>query len=482
MASGVEVTRVPPHNIDAERSVLGSMLIDEHAVPAAVELLSPEHFYVDAHRRIFAAMCSLFESDQTIDLVTLCAQLEAEGALEAVGGKTYVASLLAATPSSATIESHARIVREKAILRSLIAAANQIVARSYEEQGDVDEYLDEVETLIYDIAEKKIQGQVYRIEDLVEEALERAEVLALSKGGVTGIPTGFRDLDINTGGLQPGELIIIAARPSQGKTALALNILTNAALHPKAYPVALFSLEMSREQITQRVLCSEARVNLHAMRHGMLSPSAFRSLEREAARIRKAPFYIDDTPGLTILELRAKARRLKAKYNVQLIAVDYIQLMQGRRRSESRQQEIAEISRGLKLLAKELSIPVLAMAQLSRKVEDRQERNPFARPQLSDLRESGALEQDADVCAFIHHPWNVGASAFEDAEGEDESLEGAGAGGAGVGRTRSRRVPRLGEAELIVAKQRNGPTCVIKLTFHKEYARFDDYSPRVGEP
>ncbi|HEM46100.1 MAG TPA: hypothetical protein ENO23_03550, partial [Alphaproteobacteria bacterium] len=236
--------------------------------------------------------------------------------------------------------------------------------------------------------------------------------------------------------------------------------------------------EMSREQITQRVLCSEARVNLHGMRHGMLSPSAFKSLEREADRVRKAPIYIDDAANITILELRAKARRLKAKYNVQLVAVDYIQLMQGRRRAESRQQEIAEISRGLKLLAKELSVPVLAMAQLSRKVEDRQERNPFAKPQLSDLRESGALEQDADVCAFIHHPWNVGAGAGERQMAEDEASDDSAPGR--MGRSGSSH-GKLGEAELIVAKQRNGPTCVIKLTFHKEYARFDDYSPRIEE-
>lgn len=438
--------KVPPQNLEAESSVLGGVLLDNEAINQVLEVLRPEDFYRESHRKVFRAMIELSDRSEPVDLITLSDCLKSRGDLDAVGGTAYLASLADFVPTAANISHYARIVREKSILRSLITTATDIATRGYEEQGNVEEFLDSAEKVIFDISEKKIKASFVAVGDMIKDTLKTVEKLYERKEMVTGVPTGYDDLDKLTAGLQPAELIIVAGRPGMGKTAFALNIAANAAFG--GVGVALFSLEMAREQLVLRMLCSEARVNSSKVRSGYLGERDFPQLAKAAGRLHDAPIYIDDTPAISVLELRAKARRLvrdRAK-KIGLIVVDYLQLMRGMGMASNREQEISEISRSLKALAKELSVPVIALSQLNRRVEDRGDR----RPMMSDLRESGAIEQDSDVIMFIYRDEVYNKS--------DDSKKGL--------------------AEIIVAKQRNGPIDTINLTFLNEYTRFENYTER----
>jgi replicative DNA helicase len=437
--------RVPPQNLEAESSVLGGILLDNEAINRVLEILAPEDFYRESHRKIFRAMVELSDRSEPVDLITLSDLLKSRGELELVGGAAYLASLADAVPTAANIAHYARIVREKAILRQLISAATEIATRGFEEQGDVDQFLDAAEKLIFDISEKKVKSSFVAIGDMIKDSLKTVEKLYERKELVTGVPTGFKDLDKLTAGLQPSDLIIVAGRPSMGKTAFCLNMATYAAF--AGFGVAIFSLEMAKEQLVLRMLCSEARVDNSKVRAGYLGERDFPKLANAAARLHEAPIYIDDTPAISVLELRAKARRLvrDRSKRVGLIVVDYLQLMRGMGQAANREQEISEISRSLKALAKELAVPVVAISQLNRRVEERGDK----RPMMADLRESGAIEQDADVIAFIYR---------------DEVY--------------NPKSPDKGVAEVIVAKQRNGPTDTVRLAFLSEFTRFEDLSER----
>jgi replicative DNA helicase len=438
--------KVPPQNLEAEASVLGGILLENEAINRVLEILAPADFYRESHRKIFRAMMELSDRNEPADLITLSEILKAKGELEAVGGSTYLASLADQVPTAANIAHYARIIREKAILRQLINSATDIATRGFEEQGNVDEFLDAAERVIFDIAEKKIKSAFVSIGDMIKDTLKAVERLYERKELVTGVPTGFKDLDKLTAGLQPSELIIVAGRPSMGKTALALNIATYASLNA-GIGVAIFSLEMAREQLVLRMLCSEARVDNSKVRAGYLGERDFPKLANAAGRLHEALIYIDDTPAISVLELRAKTRRLirDREKKLGLVIVDYLQLMRGMGAASNREQEISEISRSLKALAKELRVPVIALSQLNRRVEDRGDR----RPMMADLRESGAIEQDADVIAFIYR---------------DEVY--------------NQKSQDKGIAEVIVAKQRNGPIDTVRLAFLNEYTRFEDLAAR----
>lgn len=440
----ISLEKVPPQNLEAEMSVLGAMIMKEEAIDQALEFLEGESFYHGAHQKIFSAILDLYDKGKAVDLVILTEGLRKQKNLEGVGGAAYLTSLMNSVPTAANVEYYARIVQEKAILRRLINTATQIVTESYSDRQEVDLFLDKVESSIFNISQRRIRQDFVRLGELVHDSIELAETLTQKKQLVTGLPTGFIDLDTLTSGLQPSDLIIVAGRPSMGKTSLAIDI----ALHAggeKKIPIAFFSMEMSKEQLVQRMLCSEAHVNAHNLRTGFLESDAFARLANTAGRLAESPIFIDDSPGISSMEVRAKARRLKSKENIGLVIIDYLQLMQGRLRSENRQQEISEISRSLKSLARELSIPVLALSQLSRAVESREDH----RPRLADLRESGAIEQDADLVVLLLR---------EEYYRETEENKGM--------------------AELNIAKQRNGPVGAIKLVFVKEYTRFQDYSRR----
>ena len=446
--------RQPPWSPEAEVSVLGGMLLDANAVAKAVELVHEPMFYREAHRRLFRSMQRLFERGTPIDVVTLSEELKAEGALDSVGGPAYLAEILEAVPTAANIEYHCRLVREKALLRRLIEAATQIIQDAYKAgSGDIDETLDLAEQRVFEIAQAYERGGFIRLKELIWKTFEYIEKLEAAAGGITGIATGFADLDRYTAGFQPADLIVVAGRPSMGKTAIVLNFAQFAAIETQI-PLALFSLEMSKEQIVQRLLCSEARVDSNRLRTGRLQSDDYTRLSTAAGHLSQAPIWIDDTPALTALELRAKARRLKAEVDIKLIVVDYLQLMQGPRDAENRVQEISAISRALKAVSKELDVPVIALSQLSRAPEQRQDH----RPQLADLRESGAIEQDADVVLFLYRP---GVYATPQSLIESPELET--------------------QAELIVGKQRNGPTGSIQLIFRREFTRFESFSPRASE-
>ena len=438
--------RIPPQNIEAEISVLGAILQDPQALLKAMEVLRPADFYKEAHRKIFNACIDLFDRNEPVDLVTLANELMRRKQLEEVGGSSVLSALVDAVPTAANVAYHARIVKDKALLYSLIQKATAVVSRAYADKDDVDEVLDWAEQQIFEISQDKISRSFVPVKSVLKGTFQLIEKLYDRKSHVTGIPTGFRRFDEMTAGLQPSELVVVAGRPSMGKTSFCLNIAQHAAIQERI-PVAIFSLEMSKEQLVQRMLCSVASVDSHKLRTGYLSDADWPKLTTGAGRLSESPIFIDDTPGISLLEMRAKARRLKAEQGLSLVIIDYLQLISGRGRVESRQQEISEISRSLKAMAKELDVPVVALSQLSRAVESRQP----PRPQLSDLRESGAIEQDADVVTFLYRP------AFYRTRKEDELDE-----------------PEDNTTEVIIGKQRNGPTGTVHLAFLREYTRFED--------
>ncbi len=436
--------RTLPHNLEAEKCVLGAILIDNPSFNQAAEVIDAGDFFRDAHRRIFEKMVGLSERNQPIDPVTLKDELSRTGELDEVGGPAYVASLTDGVPRSANVEYYARIVREKSTLRRLIQSATEVLTRAYDAEEGADDLLDEAERAIFQISEHRLREGFIPLSQLVNTGYELIEKLQEHKGLVTGVPSGFTDLDELTSGFQKSDLIILAARPSVGKTALALNMALHCATEA-AKTVGIFSLEMSKEQLFMRLLTSDARVDAHRFRGGFLGEQDYDRLVAAFARLHDAKVFIDDSPAAGILEMRAKARRLKMEHGLDMLVVDYLQLMQGRGRFDNRQQELASISRSLKILAKELQVPILALSQLSRAPESRSDH----RPQLSDLRESGALEQDADVVLFIYR------EEMYVPEGE--------------------RAPESeGTAEVIIGKQRNGPVGSVRLAFLKQYTRFEN--------
>ncbi len=433
------IERLPPQNLDAEQAVLGSMLLEEDAIVRAAELLEEAAFYKDAHRKIFATLLTLYRASVPVDLVTITDELGRRNLLDGIGGPSYLATLTSVVPTAANVEHYCRIVKQKAILRSLIRASTQIATDCYEGAHDPDRLLDKAESLIFDIASKKLKRDAVAMKEIIKSSIEMIDALYQRKGAITGLPTGFIELDQQLAGLQPAELIVVAGRPAMGKSSFALCVAEHVALLEKA-GVAIFSMEMSKENLVQRMLCSHARVNAHSVRSGMLSMSDWPNLTKAAGKLSEAPIFIDDSPSISILELRAKARRLKSRHDISLVILDYLQLMDESASSENRQQEISVISRSLKALARELGVPVIAVSQLSRAPERRES----FRPRLSDLRESGAIEQDADVVLMLFREdyYNL----------TDENK---------------------GIAEVIIAKQRNGPTGTVKLAFIKEYTRFE---------
>src|SRR5512140_2381199 len=451
LAGGDSATRVPPQALEAERAVLGAMMLDKQAIGHAVEILDEGCFYRRAHQRIFHAVISLFDRSEEADLVTVPEELKRRGWLEEVGGGAYVAGLMDSMATSANVEYHCRIVLEKATVRKLIDAATDIVTSSFEQRMPASELLDKAEEAIFAISDRRLKKSFVSLREMMKDTMEQIEERSRLKNPITGIPTGFMDLDLKTSGFQKSDLVIVAGRPSMGKTAFCLNVAENAALKHH-HPVAFFSLEMSKEQLIQRLLCSQARVPGHKLRSGFLRDMEWTNLAVAASRLAETPIYIDDTPSPTVLELRAKARRLKAEIDVSMVVIDYLQLIRGNAGAENRQQEVSQITRALKALAKELSIPVVALSQLSRAVESR---GGDKRPMLSDLRESGSIEQDADVVLFVFRP-----SMYEKTD-ENEN-----------------------QAEIIIAKQRNGPTDTIHLTFLRDLTRFESQDNRRsgGEP
>ncbi|HUL04605.1 MAG TPA: replicative DNA helicase [Gemmatimonadales bacterium] len=443
--------RQVPFSDEAEQAVLCAMMLDQNAALRAAEHLDDTMFYKERHRMLYRAMVALIERSDVIDPITLKNELQQRGDLDRAGGLEYISALIDAVPTSANIEFHASIVRDKAIQRRLIEAATNIVTEVYESRGSTTEVLDQAERRVFEVVQLRRAEEFIRIKELIWPAMERIEQLQQGGGGATGVVTGFTELDTYTAGFQPGDLIVLAARPSMGKTALALNIVQHAAIEHRV-GIGLFSLEMSKDQLVQRLLCSEGMVNGERLRRGQLRDEDYPKLARAAGLLGTAPIWIDDSAMISPLAMRSKARRLKAEHDIGLVVVDYLQLMQGPKDSENRQQEISYISRSLKALAKELNVPLVALSQLSRAPEQRG--GEHRRPQLADLRESGAIEQDADVVLFIYRQEMYDGPTDKDGN----SLEGM--------------------AELIVGKQRNGPTGTIKLVFKKEWTRFDNYTSR----
>lgn len=445
--------RVPPQNIEAEQSVLGAMLIDKEAIAKATEILSAEDFYREAHRVIFSAMLEIYNKNEAVDMITVTDILRRDNKLEDVGGIAYITSLANVVLTAANVKYHAEIVAEKSVLRQLVKVSTEIAAMGYEANDEVGVLLDTAESRILEISNRKKRTDFTLISAVLMDSVQNIEKLLNNKGGLTGIPTGFNDLDKLTSGLHPSDFIILAARPSMGKTALALNIVQNVALRahkrvggdPRS--VAFFSLEMSKEQLVNRMLCAEANIDSQRLRIGEMNDKDWDALWAACDTMSKAKIYIDDTAGITVMDMRSRARRLKAEHGLDLIVVDYLQLMQGsgkRNTSGDRQQEVSEISRSLKALARELDVPVLALSQLSRGVEARQ----VKRPMLSDLRESGSLEQDADIVAFLYR------EDYYNPETENK------------------------HTELIIAKHRNGPVDTVNLFFHKQFTKFVGFTKR----
>ena len=444
--------KVPPQNMEAERCVLGGVLIDQEAISKVLEFLRPEDFYRESHRIIFSNVIALYQKNEPADLVTITNELRNRSELDGAGGASYLATLVDGLPTAANIVHYAKIVHEKAILRRLIEGATQIAEMGYDEGAViVYDFLDQSESIIFEVAQRKFKPSFFAVKEIVKDSFKAIEQLYERKESVTGVATGFTELDSLTSGLQPSDLIIVAGRPSMGKTAFALNVATNAALQSQV-PSAVFSLEMSKEQLVQRLLCSEAQVDSSNLRRGYLSESDWPKLTRAAGALSDAQIFIDDTPAMNVLEMRAKARRLQKDKGLGLVVVDYMQLMRGvgsgGRGAESREREISEISRSLKALAKELHVPVVALSQLNRAVESRVDK----RPQLADLRESGSIEQDADVVMFVYR------DEVYNRESEDK-----------------------GTAEIIIGKQRNGPIGRAKLAFINRYTRFENLAHSMDD-
>ena len=444
--SGIDVSqpRLPPQNLEAEQSVLGAILLDNTAMAKAMEIIIDEDFYRTAHRKVYQGMLELSDRGEVIDHITLTECLKARSELEAVGGAAYLAELVQVVASAANVRYHSKIVREKALLRGLIHTSTEVITRGYDGTTAVDELLDFAERSVFSIAQGKLDRSFTPVNQIIKESLDVVDRLSKRKERVTGVPTGYYDLDDITAGLQASDLIVIAGRPSMGKTSLALGMAQHAALHAGAV-VGIFSLEMSKPQLVLRMLSSEARVDSHALRTGRLQKEDWWRLAEAAGRLEQAPIFIDDSGALTVQQMRGKARRLKAEKGLELLIVDYLQLMQGRSDAESRQQEISDISRSLKALAKELNVPVIALSQLSRAVENR--KPPI--PMLADLRESGAIEQDADVVMFIYR---------------EEVYE--------------QNTERKGIADILVSKHRNGPIGKKELFFHDRFAKFESLENR----
>jgi replicative DNA helicase len=445
MPSSVE--KIPPQAIEAEQSVLGAILQNSEALHVAMELLKDEYFYLPRHRKIFGAIRKLYDTSSSIDIVTVTTELSNQGLIEEIGGRRYLMDLTDSVVTFANIDDHARLVIEAAVKNQLIGDCSDIMNRAYDTTNNADDILDYAEKKIFAIKEESLKGDFVALKNILPQTFEQIEEYAKREGHVTGVPTGYPDLDSLTAGLQKSDLIIIAGRPSMGKTAFALNIAEYVAVN-KSIPVIIFSLEMAKEQLAQRLLCSRARISAHQMRTGRIADHQWTNLSIAVGPLSEAPIYLDDSASLSIMEIRAKARRMKLKYDIGLIILDYLQLVRGQKNPESRQQEITYISQSLKALARELKVPVVALSQLSRQIE---QRGAKARPQLSDLRESGAIEQDADLVMFIHRERE-----------EDGSLSSV--------------------AEVIIGKQRNGPTGNISLSFVKDYARFELLDVYHGAP
>ena len=446
--------RVPPQAVDIEKAVLGAMLIDREAVPKVLEVLDTASFYNPLHQKIFRAMNELFERSEPVDAITLTEELRRQGSQDPADDAVYVTGLTMNVSTSANVEYHARIILEKSLMRSLIASSTEVASRAYNDTEDALDLLDEAESKIFSISERRLKKTFTPLGPALADTVDYLQSLHGRHDGITGVPSGFPGLDDRTGGFQKSDLVIIAGRPSQGKTALALSLARNAALYKdRKTAVAIFSLEMSEQQLIIRLLAAEAKVNAHDLRTGRLHEDKWKNLSRNVGRLADAKIFIDDTPALSILELRAKTRRLKAEQDIGLVIADYLQLIQGPKNPESREREISMISRSLKALAKELNIPVIALSQLNRAVETRGDK----RPMLADLRESGAIEQDADVVMFVHRPETYGITEIRDEEFGS--------------------IPSEGVAEIIIGKQRNGPTGVVRLAFRKEYAGFERLAP-----
>jgi len=442
----LHLDRLPPQNLEAEQSILGATLIDNEALPKALEIIDPDDFYKNSHKKIFNAMIELFDKSEPIDLITLTDCLKRDEALDDIGGISYLSSLVNMVPTSANIRYHSKIVRERALLRGLVRTANDIANRVYEDNLDAEELVDYAEKSIFEISDKRVKVSFARLKDVIKSSFEMIEQLYDKKETITGVPSGFGDLDELTSGFQRGELIIIGGRPSMGKTAFALNVAQHIGIELRE-PVAIFSLEMAKEQLAFRLLCAEAMVNASSIRKGFIQKEDWHKLTSAASRLTDAPIFIDDSSSISVLELRAKARRLKMEHGLSLVVVDYLQLMRGRGSFERREQEISEISRSLKALAKELNVPVIAVSQLNRSVESRRPPKPI----LADLRESGAIEQDADVILFLYR---------DEIYNKDNPAN-------------------RGEAEVDIAKQRNGPAGeTIKLTFISRSTRFMNRAER----
>ena len=435
----MELGKIPPNDVESEQAVIGSMLTDKEAVSAAIEVLKPEDFYREDNRTIFEAILNLYGRREPIDIITLKSELSSMGKFEAVGGLEYIAELPDKVPTTANVEQYIKIVEEKSVLRNLIKTANEIITLGYDQTQEVDGIIDGAEKKIFEVMQKKNQKGYTPIKDILVETFTELEQLYNQKQRITGIPTGFSDLDFRTSGLHNSDLILVAARPAMGKSAFALNIATNAAVRAKV-PVAIFSLEMSKEQMTSRILCSEAMVDSNKVRTGKIDDEEWSKLAAASGELSEANIYIDDTPGISIMEIRAKCRKMKIEKNIGLVVIDYLQLVQGSgKRGGSREQEIAEISRSLKILAKEINVPVIALSQLSRAPEQR----PDHRPMLSDLRESGSIEQDADIVMFLYR---------DDYYNEDSEKKNI--------------------AEVILAKHRAGSTGTVELLWLGNYTKF----------
>jgi replicative DNA helicase len=432
------IQRIPPNNLEAEQSVLGAMLLDKEAISISTEIIGGEDFYREAHKEIFEAIVDIYDKGEPVDLITLTEKLKTRNTLDAVGGITFLTNLMDAVPSTHNVKYYAKIIEEKSLLRRLIKESSEIISKSYDGKEEVAQIIDDAEKGIFNISLKRsTQGYVH-VKDVLNTNFDKIEELYLNKGKLTGVPTGFTDLDSKLSGLQKSDLILVAARPSMGKSSFMMNIVQHAAVREKTTTV-IFSLEMSKEQLTQRLLCAEALIDAHRLRVGDINEDEWVKLARAMGPLSEAPIFIDDTPSISVAEMRAKCRRLKLEHNLGLIVIDYLQLMQGKGNSESRQQEISEISRSLKALAREINVPVVALSQLSRAPEMRADHRPI----LSDLRESGAIEQDADVVMFLYR------DEYYHPDTEKKNI-----------------------GEVIIAKQRNGPTGTIELVWLGQFTKF----------